>query len=78
MKKIHKENETENMMIAHDLKSFGFSVDCSRKGVVRVFLKRFRVYSHDVVRALSSAGYEDSQYTVNDACGDVFVRAVVA
>jgi len=63
-----------NQIIAESLKNSGFRID-SRPGVTIVSLTRHPVYNHEVERILSAAGFEDCQYTINEANGKCFVRA---
>ena len=72
--------KAETALIASDLKSSGFGVEIlARYDAVRVRLTRkVSALPWQVRVALYQAGYEDGAYRITEACGSVFVRAVVA
>ena len=74
-----KNNATENAMIANDLREAGYQTEHQAQyGAVKVSLKNRVIFSYEVDRALEDAGYDASQYSLTEACGSVFARAIVA
>ena len=71
---------TETLMIASDLKNAGFGIEVLEKyNAVRVYLTRkLSVLPSQIRFALDQAGYEDCQFSISNACGSVYVRAVAA
>lgn len=63
-----------NQIIAEALKNSGFKID-ARQNVTIASLSRHPVYNHEIERILSANGFEDCQYTINEANGKCFIRA---
>ena len=77
---LKMKNRTENMMIAADMRQAGFGVEVMEAySAIRVYLTRkVSAMPWQVRTAMERAGYEDCQYRLTDACGSVYLRAVVA
>jgi hypothetical protein len=76
---ITRNNNTENRMIAADLRAAGFKAEVQAEyGVVKAILNRRELAGYEIIQALEQAGYDECQYKINGACGAVFIRAIVA
>jgi hypothetical protein len=68
---------TALQILAKTIKDAGFSAKVlTEYKCVKVALKNAKVFSYQIDRVLCDAGMEDL-YTINSACGSVFVRPVI-